>query len=422
MGAEGVVSQPTQAVILVGGLGTRLGQLTVRTPKPLLSVSGRPFLDYLVEEAARHGCRKLLFLAQFEAEQVKAYVASSNVVAHFDLAADVTVEPFRAGTGGALWHARDRLDPLFFLLNGDSWLQSNLLNLAVAAGQGPWRAVLSLRRVDDGTRFGAVEVEGDRVRAFHHRGDGGPALINGGVYLMRREIVEDLTPACSLESDLLPVLAARRQVIGVENHGYFIDIGVPDTFERAQQEVADHFRRPALFLDRDGVINIDHGHVGTIDRFEWTEGAIEAIKYANDLGHYVFVVSNQAGVARGLYSEQDVRTLHGYIQRALIARGAHIDDFRYCLFHTDSEVASYARSSDWRKPEPGMLLDLARFWRIDMPRSLLIGDRLTDVAAATAAGVRGVLYRHAGLQGGTRLDEFLRSELAQLPRSALAGA
>ena len=95
MGAEGVVSQPTQAVILVGGLGTRLGQLTARTPKPLLPVSGRPFLDYLIEEAARHGCRKLLFLAQFEAEQVKAYVTSSAVIAHFDLAADVAVEPFR---------------------------------------------------------------------------------------------------------------------------------------------------------------------------------------------------------------------------------------------------------------------------------------------------------------------------------------
>jgi D-glycero-D-manno-heptose 1,7-bisphosphate phosphatase len=148
----------------------------------------------------------------------------------------------------------------------------------------------------------------------------------------------------------------------------------------------------ALFLDRDGVINIDHGYVGTPDRFEWVDGAREAIAYATQSGWRVFIVTNQSGVARGHYTEDEVRSLLDWIREECRLYGGTIDDARYCPYHPDASLEAYRRISDWRKPEPGMLLDLMRAWDLAPDRCLLIGDRPTDVQAAERAGVKGYLF------------------------------
>ena len=119
-----------QAVILCGGLGSRLGELVAETPKPLLLVDGVPFLDVLLFELARHGVMRILLLAGFAAPRIVDYAVSTPLKARFGLQIEVSIEPQRAGTGGAVWHARDRLDDQFILLNGDSWFDINLLDLA----------------------------------------------------------------------------------------------------------------------------------------------------------------------------------------------------------------------------------------------------------------------------------------------------
>lgn len=387
-----------QCAILVGGLGTRLGALTADTPKPILPCGDRPFLAWLMREFVRFGVTEFLLLTGHLSDRVRESVAAIAPTLPRAVSIHFSEEPVRAGTGGALFHARDRLDERFLLCNGDSLLDFNLGTLLAAAASDPDETVgrIVLRRLDDAARFGVVETDGDLVRAFRERPPPGatavPGAINGGIYVFNRKVLQYLADICSLERDVMPDLAARGALRGTMASGYFVDIGIPEDLERARRDLPARLRRPALFLDRDGVMNVDHGWVGSRDRFAWMPGAIATARHAVEQGIHVFVVTNQSGVARGNYDEAAVHDLMTWMAEQVRADGGTIDDWRFCPYHPEAVLPAYRRDSDWRKPGPGMLLDLLRAWEVDPARSLLIGDQESDMQAAAAAGMRGVRF------------------------------
>ena len=165
--------------------------------------------------------------------------------------------------------------------------------------------------------------------------------------------------------------------------------------------------RPAVFFDRDGTLTVDSGYTHRPQDLVFVPGAVAAVKRVNDLGYYAFLVTNQSGVARGYFTEGDVRAFHDHLQRELRAAGAHLDDIRYCPYLEGGAIPAYARYSDWRKPGAGMLLDLMGAWPVAAARSLVVGDKDIDVQAAQAAGLRGLLFP------GGDLDKFLAPYLAR---------
>ncbi|MFK4381606.1 HAD-IIIA family hydrolase [Bradyrhizobium sp. USDA 223] len=391
-----------QAVVLVGGLGTRLGARTKAVPKPMLEIGGRPFLDTLIDELVRYDVfDEILLLAGHKADIVESHYAGA-VRGRAKILVARETEPL--GTGGALVNARDLLHDRFLLLNGDSLFDFNLLDLIARARNG--RIHMALRDGVVGDRYGRVALDGDVVRDFIAPGAGATGPVNAGIYVVDKSVLADIAklPA-SLEQDAFPGLASRGELRGTAYRGYFIDIGIPDDFARADRELREKLRRPAVFFDRDGVLNHDSGYTFETHKLEWIDGAREAVKAVNDAGYFAFVITNQSGVARGYYEEHHVDTLHRWMADQMALVGAHIDAFEYCPDHPEGTVARYCRVSDRRKPGAGMITDLAQRFPIDMARSMVIGDKPSDLEAAQAAGLPGHLF-----QGGN-LEAFVRARL-----------
>ena len=167
--------------------------------------------------------------------------------------------------------------------------------------------------------------------------------------------------------------------------------------------------KPALFLDRDGVLNEDRGYVSRWEDFRWIPGARETVAAFNRAGWLVIVVTNQSGVGRGFYTEEDVHALHGRMAQDLATAGGRIDAFYHAPHHPEAPVEAYRHPDPPdRKPNPGMILRALGEWPIDREASLLVGDKPSDLEAALRAGIRGVLF-----EGGNLL-QFLKDE-ALLP-------
>jgi len=234
-----------QAGILVGGKGTRLGDLTRATPKPLLALDGATvFLDVVIGQVARHGFTDIVLLAGHLGEAVRErYDGRSAGAARIR----VVVEPSPRGTAGALAAAEDILAPRFLLLNGDSFFDIDLRAFCGGEPAADAEALLALRLMPDARRYGAAIVEGERIVRFSEKGETvGPALISAGIYLLQADIVDRIHALpCSLETDVFPLLAEERRLYGRICQGYFIDIGLPESLQQARRELAAAAKWPA---------------------------------------------------------------------------------------------------------------------------------------------------------------------------------
>ncbi len=374
-----------QCVILAGGLAGDPGE----PPSPLISVGGRPFIAWLMREMLRFGVDDFLILAGALEPAVQAAVLAAGDGLPKRVTVRFALHPESAGTGGALHYAASLLSERFLLCNGTSLFDCNVAALLAAFSADPDEILA--RMVVRESPGGAVVLEGDRVTAVSERRDT-PGPMGAGLYALDRRIVARLTARSSFEGDLLPSLAQAGALRALPQHGWFADIGVPADLAHARRELAACMDRPALFLDRDGVLNHDHGYVGSQDRWEWVDGAREAVAAATAHGWHVFIVTNQAGVARGLYGEPEVGALQMWVADELRRAGGTLDDWRFCPYHTEGKVDAYRRDSDWRKPAPGMLLDLVRAWELNPRHCVMVGDKDTDVQAGVAAGMRSLLF------------------------------
>jgi len=382
-----------QAVILVGGKASRLGTLSGDRPKPFLDIAGTPFIDRLIAHAKRQGIEEIILLAGHAAGWIKDHFTTSVP----GITVKLAVEQAPKGTAGALLSAADLLDPRFLMLNGDSILDGNWCALHPLLSEDAAIA-LAVRTIEDTGRYGRVVMDGDQVTSFAEKTGGGAGEINAGIYAVDRDAVMALISGpASMEQDIIPSLVEAGRVRAARLDGYFIDIGLPDTLKDAQRTLDDNLRRPAVVFDRDNTLVIDKGYTHRIEDLVWTPGAMDAIRAANDAHYRVFVATNQAGIARGLYGEAELLAFHKAMQAQLHLAGAHIDGFYHCPHHPDGTVEGLSGACACRKPATGMLGAIFKDHDLDRAGSLMIGDADKDIACGEAFGLKALRYSGGSL-------------------------
>jgi len=380
-----------QCVVLVGGKGTRLGDVTVNFPKPLLSINSKPFLEYLLSYIERYGFKEVLLLAGHANIEI---IKFANNYKNSSLNVEVIVEKTPLGTGGSLINAYEKLDDIFFMLNGDSLLDGNWLSI-ISDLKEDINISMALTEVSDSGRYGAVKLSKKTVVSFEEKRKETksiPGLINAGIYCVRKKILKDIgLKKISFEKDILPALVSEKKVAGKKIAGYFIDIGTQETLKEANltQWLKN---RKAVILDRDGTLNEDRGYTYKAEDLIWKPGAKEFIKNLNKRNYYVFVATNQSGIARGKYSEDDMHKFHDKMQEELMKSGAYIDKFYYCPYHRDGIKLKYKKESNDRKPNTGMLEKITKEWSLNKKNLFFIGDSASDLECANNFKIKAYKY------------------------------
>jgi D-glycero-alpha-D-manno-heptose 1-phosphate guanylyltransferase len=378
-----------EAIILAGGLGTRLRDTVPNLPKCMAPVAGRPFLFYVINYLRSQGIEKFIFSLGYMHEIIEEYLAGNFSTLHYQC----SVEEEPLGTGGAILLACSKAtEKLVVVTNGDTLYKANLHEAAIFHTHHLAECTLLLKLMFDFDRYGIVETDKEKlVTSFKEKQYYKEGKINGGLYLLDagRFLDEEFPNKFSFEKDYLEKFYNKRRIYGLTDESYFIDIGIPEDFNRVQKELA----KPALdlsivdntwtlFLDRDGVINHEkkEDYILNWDEFRFYDGVKESFHHLAKKFGRIIIVSNQRGVGKGLMTETELRDIHLNMQNEIESAGGRIDHIYYCT--------SLDNKHPDRKPNPGMAFHARSFFiEIDLDKAIIVGNKLSDMQFGRNAGI-----------------------------------
>jgi D-glycero-D-manno-heptose 1,7-bisphosphate phosphatase len=385
----------SQALIFTEGFEAPPAGPFVEAPQGLPPEEGGPLFDHLAWNLGRHGITDLVLVGGRSAARIREQCGDGP---RFGLRLTFLDQAAAPGLEAGLRLAAARLAPVFLVCDGRRLFDINYLDLAVHRARRDALAALALPGSNRAPGPGGAILEEGRIIGFAAAGGSGPDRLPGGLAVMSREVLERLPVGNGpWERDLLAVLAAEGRLAGRVYDGFFCDIARSGTSKGADQALGLWRRKPAVFLDRDGVLNRDSGYVGSPERWDWVDGAPEAVKRCNDLGYLVLVVTNQSGIGRGYFDEARFWRLMAWANEALRERGAHIDAVYCCPHHPTAGLGEYRRDCACRKPRPGLIDQALGEWQVDIGRSVLVGDSGHDLEAAAARNIAGRLFTGGNL-------------------------
>jgi histidinol-phosphate phosphatase family protein len=406
-----------QAVILCGGRGARLGETVRSLPKPMLPVGGRPVLDHIIANLAVAGVREFVLAAGYLGTTIREYYRTADRHPGCRIATVVEDEP--RGTAGAVLFCADLLDEDFVLAYGDVFVDFAADRLIAAHEARHPLGTLLVRASDHPWDSHLVDTdESDRVREFIHHHD--PARLyrnvaNAAVYVLSRRVL-DFIPTdrpSDFGADVFPAAVSAGATLlthRLEEEGFVKDMGTPERLAAVEEYLADRELAAAaraapapidtVFLDRDGVLNLDIDLVRRPEQLELLPGAAEAVSRLNHCGVRCVVVTNQPVIARGLCTEETLEAIHERLRAMIRAGGGELSAVYHCPHHPETHhgegVPSLRRACRCRKPAPGMLFRARRDLGLDLARCAMVGNHATDVRAGRAAGVRTALIGPPG--------------------------
>ena len=387
-----VLTPPTQAVILAGGLGTRLRPLTDTVPKPMIPFHGTPFAAYLIEMLRGQGITDVLFLLGYLPQVVTDYFGDGS---KFGLRITYSISPVEDETGTRLRQAVDRLEDRFLLLYCDNYWPMNLTKMWDFFLGTRARAMVTVYANEDGYTRSNLKVDEKGLIEIYDKTRSSPGLqgVDIGFGFFPKSIVAELPDGnVSFEKETYGRLVADRQLAAyVSRHRYY-SVG---SHERLSLTDAFLARSRTILLDRDGVLNQKAPkaeYISSPGQFIWLPGALDALRQLKDSGYRVILISNQAGIARGKITRDQLHAVEDKMRQEAEAAGGKIDAIYVCPHHWDEDCPC-------RKPKPGMLFQAQREHHLDLSRVWFLGDDERDVEAGVAAGCKtGLVTPAKGLK------------------------
>lgn len=413
-----------KVVIMAGGRGTRIAELFPDIPKPLIPVDGMPILEREIRSLASQGFKDLILTVGYLADKIISYFGDGS---QLGVKIDYFVEETPLGNAGALFQLRNKIgeDP-FLLLNADAAFDvdfnrmldfhkkhEGLVTLFTHPNSHPYDSGLIIAD-NDGKVEKWLSKEDERPQWYNNR-------VNAGLHVIDPKVLEislknlDIDQETGfpkgkvdLDRQILKPLCRTGKMFCYDSPEYVKDMGTPDRFHQVETDYKNGVvqaknlrnKQKAIFLDRDGTINKYVGFLRNIDDFELIEGVSEAIRLINHSGYLAIVVTNQPVIARGEVTWEELHEIHKKMETLLGKDGAYVDGIYICPHHPDKgfegERPEYKIDCDCRKPKPGLLLQAAKEFNINLAESYMIGDSLSDVDAGKNAELKdSILLRES---------------------------
>ena len=403
-----------RAVLMAGGAGTRLRELTKdEIPKPMLPVEGKPILEWQIEELKKYGFNHFTLIIGHLGEKVREYFGNGEKLG---TCIDYILEETPLGTAGAFFYLGKMLkesgDNEFFMAMGDIFFNFDVsrmvdfhhandafVTLLAHPNMHPYDSDL-IKTETDGRVLGFDSKSNTRDYWYDN-------LVNAGIFMMNAKIC-DYVPEpkkVKLEKELISGILDKEKVYAYRTPEFIRDIGTVDRVEKTLEDIRSGLveaknlknKQKAIFLDRDGTVNVYNGFIAGADALELEEGAAEAVRIINSSGYLAIMATNQPVLARGETTFEEYYNIMNKMKTKLGEAGAYLDDIFFCPHHPDKgfagEIPELKIVCSCRKPKPGMLLAAAEKYNIDLSESWMIGDMTQDIKTAENAGTHSCLVR-----------------------------
>lgn len=398
-----------KVVITAGGRGTRISSVAADIPKPMIKISGKPVLEHELCCLKGQGFTDFIITVGYLRNAITDYFSDGS---RLGVKIEYYVEESPLGTAGALFELRDKLKEDFLLLNADvlfdvdfnrfvdfHYSRGGMATLFTHPNSHPYDSGLIVTD-DNGMVLKWLTKEDARDSWYGNR-------VNAGLHILSPKILDNISyisgNRADLDRQLLKPLANSGRMYAYDSPEYVKDMGTPERYETVCSDFVSgkvrqknlKNKQKAIFMDRDGTINKYVGFLTDIDDFQLLPEAADAVKIINESGYLAIVVTNQPVVARGEVTFDELRDIHNKMETLLGAAGAYVDKIYCCPHHPHKgykgEIYELKRECTCRKPKPGMILQAAKEFNIDLSQSWMIGDSKNDISAGKAAGCKTAL-------------------------------